>query len=296
MPPASRHATLGKVAGVTAPAQVAEAPRPRWRTWLRVVGVLIFTLIGSVAARGRPANGVYYDSTGEIVEGLIIGAIIAFVLLAIVGSIGYGISRARGRDKMWRHVTFGKATMVTTLVLLVIIAAGRAAQHEEAVNKATPNPSGSLTERERANRDAASWGQRFLAPDKEVRAWLRMHRAFLSALQTQGNVPATRAKAESARAHAAKALSLARAIPDYPEHDLNAARDSLVKVIQLEVSGYDLYLTGLRRNARSAIPLPSDKESLAFLDEGDALLNKAVRLSRGFRKQVVTLDEKYGIP
>jgi hypothetical protein len=280
-----------------APEAVQTKPdRTRLHGALRILGLLAFIVIGSVAALGRPANGVYYNGTGDIIEALVIGALIAITFLVIVGTVGYWISRGRHHHRTWKDVTFGRTAMVVTLVLLILSAAGQAAQREEAVNKANPNPEGSLTERVRANRDAAAWGQKFIAPDKEEHAWLSTHRAFYAALQAQGNVPSTRAKAEVARAHAAKAVSLARAIPDFPEHDLNAARDSLVSVLQLSVRAYDLYLTGLHRNARSGIPLPRDKESLAFLDEGDALLNKAVRLSRQFRERFSYLDAKYGIP
>ncbi len=283
------------MAGAFDPAQLAGVEHPR-RKWPRVLGLILFTLIGSFAARGRPANGIYYHGTSDIVGALIVGAIIAFVFLAVVGSVGYGISRARGRDKSWGQVTFGKAAMITTLVLLVVSAAGRAAQHQEAINKAKPNPNGSLTERERANRDAAAWDSKFLAPDKEERAWLAAHRAFLASLQKEGNTQSTRAKAETARAHIAKALALDRSVPDVAEQDLNGARNMLVQVAQLEVRGYDLYLIGLRRNVRNGVPLSSDKASIAFLDEGDALLNKAGRLSQWLRAKVVALDAKYGIP
>lgn len=279
----------------TLDAPQAGEQRP-WRKWFRPVGLILFVLIGSVAARGRPANGIYYHGTGEVIYALLIGLIVAFIYLAVIGSIGFVISQWRGRHRTWGAVTFSRAAMLTTLVLLLLSAAGRAAQHEEAVSSAKPNPSGSLTERERANRDAAAWGQKFVAPNREEHAWLTTHRAFYSALERQGNVPNARAKAEAARTHAAKALSLARAIPDFPEHDLNAGRDSLVKVLQHQVQAYDLYLIGLRRNARSGIPLSRDKESLAFLDEGDAQLNKAVRLSRQFRERFSYLDAKYGIP
>ena len=272
-----------------------EAGNPQRRKWLSALGLLIFTLIGSFAARGRPANGLYYQGAGDIIEALIVGAIIAFVFLAVVGSIGYGISRARGRDKSWRQITFGKAAMITTLVLLILSAAGRAAQHEEAVNKATPNPSGSLTERERANRDAVAWGRRLAAVDSEARAWLTAHRKLLAGLR-HGNTPEVRATAAAARAHLVRALNITRAIPDFAEQDLNAERDKFAHILQLQIQGYDLYLTGLRRNARTGLPLSGDKSSLAFLDEGDALIDKAARLSRTERPRLLALDRKYGIP
>jgi hypothetical protein len=62
--------------------------RKKRRTWLRVLGLIVFTIIGAVAAKGRPANGVFYHSTGELIGALVIGALIAFIFLAIVGSIG----------------------------------------------------------------------------------------------------------------------------------------------------------------------------------------------------------------
>jgi hypothetical protein len=92
-----------------------------------------------------------------------------------------------------------------------------------------------------------------------------------------------------------RALALTQSIPDFPEQDLNAERDRFARILQMQIQGYDLYLTGLRRNARSGLALGRDKASLAFLDEGDVLINKAARLSRSERAHLLALDHKYGL-
>jgi hypothetical protein len=287
---------MGTTPGV---APVSEAPRSR-RTGLqkslRVAGLVLFVLVGSFAARGRPANGVYYDGASDIIEALIVGAIIALFFLAIVGTVGYWISERRGRDRTRREVTFGRTAMIVTLVFLIISAAGRAAQHAESVSKAKPNPSGSPTERERAHRDAAAWDGRAAGFPKEERAWAASHHQLLAGLTKNGNTPAVRATAETARAHLTKALGIIQAIPDFPERDLNAERDKMKSILQLQIRGYDLYLTGLRRNARTGLSLDRDKTSLAILDEGDALVQKAVRLARRESAAIDALYKKYGIP
>jgi hypothetical protein len=282
--------------GQVAPQALPADPGQGWfRKALRVVGLLIFVVVGSVAAKGRPANGVYYHGTGEIIGALVIGAIISFIFLFVVGWIGYAISVwVRRSDRTWREVTFGPTVMIVTLVLLILSAGGRAAQHRESVSKAKPNPSGSATQRERANRDAVAWGQKTVGPDKEINAWLVAHRQLLAGL-SHGNTPAVRATAVAARGHLLRALALTQSIPDFPEQDLNAERDRIASIIQVDVRGYDLYLTGLRRNARSGLPLASDKASLAFLDEGDVLINKAARRFRSERAHLHALDRKYGL-
>lgn len=109
--------------------------------------------------------------------------------------------------------------MITTLALLIGSAAADAVRHEEEVNQAKPDPSGTLIQRERADRDAAAWASKFLAFDREGPAFLTTKRAFLTALKREGNTPNTRALAERVRGHIVRALALARAVPDVPEPD-----------------------------------------------------------------------------
>jgi hypothetical protein len=92
-----------------------------------------------------------------------------------------------------------------------------------------------------------------------------------------------------------RGLAAAQSIPDFPEHDLNSERDRIVHILQMGVRAYDLYFTGLRRNARTGLPPSRDKASLAFLDEGDVLLNKAAGLARAERARIVAIDRKYGL-
>jgi hypothetical protein len=119
----------------TTPGVAAAPPKPR-RTWLRtslrVLGLVAFTAAGSVAARGRPQNGIYYDGWAEIAVALFFGALIAFFVLFVVGTIGHFIStRLRHRDKDWFEITFGRAALIVTAVLLVSSAVGRAAPAHE---------------------------------------------------------------------------------------------------------------------------------------------------------------------
>jgi hypothetical protein len=116
-----------------APEAVPDEPSRGWfRKALRVCGLLVFVVVASFAARGRPVNGIYYHGTGEIIGALVTGAIISFIFLFVVGWIGYAISVwVRRSDRTWREVTFAPTVMIITLVLLLGSAAGRAAQHED---------------------------------------------------------------------------------------------------------------------------------------------------------------------
>src|SRR5207247_641571 len=88
-----------------------------------------------------------------------IGFFVAFFFLVVVGSVGYGVSRLRHSGRTWGNVVLSGAAMVTTAFLLVASAAGRATQHQNALDKASPNPSGTSVEREKANQEAATWGR-----------------------------------------------------------------------------------------------------------------------------------------
>lgn len=103
-------------------------------------------------------------------------------------------------------------------------------------------------------------------------------------MEKDGNTAQARMLAARARTHIAKAVSLMRAVPTVPEADLNAARDQAVAIEELRLRGYNLYVRAL------------DKESDALLRQGDALLNRVVRLEGPLRARVLALDKKYGIP
>jgi hypothetical protein len=79
------------------------------------------------------------------------------------------------------------------------------------------------------------------------------------------------------------------------QQDLNNLRGRLERILRLQIRGYDLYLTGLRRNARTRQPLTRDKSSLAFLDEGDTLINRAAGLARAWHRRVAQLNRKYAL-
>ncbi len=186
--------------------------------------------------------------------------------------------------------------MIPVLALAIGVVGLRAAQHQDAVNQANPDPSGTLIERERAYRDVAAFASSFRAFARLAPASATAHRAFVTSLAKEGNTPKTRALAERARSHVVRVLAVARAVPDFPDQDINAVRKIMVQSAQLGVSADDLYLTALRRNSRSSVPLSNDKESLALFGEADALWDRSEGLVLRGRAMLVALNEKYDVP
>jgi hypothetical protein len=185
--------------------------------------------------------------------------------------------------------------MIVTLVLLVVSAAGRAASHQEAVQKATPNPNGTAIQREKANLDAREWASSRKPIYAGYAATVKDNAAFVKALGTHGNTPAVRAMAlriqqKLTALHAR--LDLLR-VP--PLAGLQALDAKLSKILSLTASGYSDYVAGLKANLASGIPLNKDKGALALLDSGDAKLNRAQRIVRAFAAQAAALDRQYGI-
>lgn len=260
------------------------------------MGLLLFTLIGSFAARGRPWNGVYYNDVGDFVEALIIGAITALVFLAVIGSVGYGISRARGSDKNWGNVAFSRAAMITTLVLLVVSAAGRAAQHQEAVEKARPNATGSPTEREKANLEAQKWTRSRTPLLNALKAALLQNPRFIKTFSTQGNTPAVRRLAARLEQQFEDVQTRWQVLPTSPLADLQEVDAQLVEATGLATRSYADYVAGLKANLASGVAMSQDKGALALLDSGDRKLNRAVALLQQLGKRLLALDAKYGIP
>jgi hypothetical protein len=280
-----------------ASAVAPEASPKRWpRLALRTVGVVAFVVIASVAARGRPDNGVYYSGLNEVVSSLVIGLLVAMFYLAVVGTIGYVILRLRHRREWsWRQVVFGRTAMIVTLVLLVASAAGRAGEQQKSVDRARPDPNGTAAEQLRANQDAAAWTHQFVGIAREETSFAAGNKAMIVLLTREGNTAAVRAKAKATRAHALRALALVRRIPDVPEADLNATREMVARAISLQAQSYGLYVRALRQNAASGVLLSKDKSSLHVLDSGDATLDRAVRIFKKFRQRVRALDKEYAL-
>jgi hypothetical protein len=185
--------------------------------------------------------------------------------------------------------------MILTLVLLVLSAAGRAAQHQESLSKATPNPSGSLTEREKANLDAQDWTRSRTPAINEYKAGLLQNQKFIKLFTAQGNTAAVRQMAGRIEHELQDAQTRWRALPVSPLADLRPIDAEMIQATGVAADAYADYVAGLKANLASGIPMSKDKGSLALLDSGDTKLNRSVALLRALSKRLIALDKKYGV-
>jgi hypothetical protein len=275
--------------------------RRGWRGVARVVALVLFIVVGAVVAAGRPANGLYYHSWSDWTSALIQGAIVSLFYLMVIGSIGYAIGRWRRRgvpqliERRWRETVFGRSAMIVTLVLLVVSAAGRAASHQEAVQKATPNSNGTAIQQEKANLDAREWASSRKPIYTGYAATVKDNAAFVKALGTHGNTPAVRAMALRIQQKLTALHARLDILRAPPLAGLQALDAKLRKILSLTASGYSDYVAGLKANLASGIPLNKDKGALALLDSGDAKLNRAQRIVRALAAQAAALDKQYGV-
>ncbi len=266
------------VPAVGSPTRAVRKRRGGWRRVARIVAFILFIMVGAVVAAGRPANGVYYHSWSEWASALIQGAFVSLFYLIVIGSIGYAIGRWRRRgvpqliERRWRETVFGRSTMIVTLVLLVISAAGRAASHEEAVQKATPNPNGTAVQREKANVAAQEWASSRRPIYSGYAGLVKDNAAFLKAFGAHGNTPAVRAMAVRIQQNLNALRARLELLRTSPIAGLQALDTKLGEIVSLTASGYSDYVAGLKANLASGIPLNKDKGALALFDSGDAKL------------------------
>lgn len=272
-----------------------EQSPPIWRRVLKVFVFVLFLVVGSFAAGGRPRNGVYYSSWDEVVQSLVVGALVALLCLGVVGAIGRLLARKRGITRSWLHSATTFPALLVTLVVLVLSAGGRAAQHEEALSKAAPNPNGSLVQRQKANLDAQDWARTRKPVEIAVNATLHRHPVFLNLFTRNGNTVAVRNMASSIRTGYVREAARWRALPQTPLVGLQRADSEAIRGVALAASAYADYVAGLKANAASGLPFPSDRPARALLDRGDAKLQRAARVLRAFQSDLVALDSEYSI-
>jgi hypothetical protein len=262
---------------------------------LKVLAFAAFVLFGSVAARGRPANGFYYRNAGEIASSLIVGLLVALVLLAIVGSVSH-LARGRSRGRRWRASVTTFPVMLITLLLLLGSAAGQTSAHQQAVQKATPNPSGTQTQREKANLDAQAWAKTRTPLLRAYRKALLLNPRFLALLKTQGNTASARQLAAQAEQRFATDETRWQKLPTSPLSDLVPLDAEMLSALGLAARAFADYGAGLRANVASGLPFSNDKGALALIDKGDSELNRSTALVTRFAKQLIVLNKRYSLP
>lgn len=165
---------------------------------------------------GRPENGFFYDSTGEIVTSFLVGLLVAFFFLGVVGTVGYLIARLRKSDGTWAAVTFGRSAMVITAGLLVVTAAGRAAQDQEEIDAAKPDPSGSMVERQKAALEARQWSELREPIINELQAALAENQEFMTRSGHRETRQRCDAKRQEFETDSLTAESVGRGYPPLP--------------------------------------------------------------------------------
>jgi len=272
--------------------QRQEKERHRRRWLVRGVVLLNLALIGSFAVRGRPASVWYYATRHDAFASLGKGLLVGLAVFLVIATLGYAIKR-RELYSRWVEVAFGKPVLIATFVLLVFGAGFRIASHEAAVSSAVPNLNGSEVQRERAQRDAADWGNQLASLPSDNDAAFKDIRTVGSLLKRQGNSFRALALNRDAERRFAHMLAAVRGIPDYPETDLNDLRDSLVTLLVLRHRAAQLYVRALEDNARRGIPLTQDARARALLDEGDRLLDRADKQEPALAARIKRMNRRY---
>jgi hypothetical protein len=276
-------------------------PRESWlrrrhpRRAARILGLVLFALLAAPAA--SPGTGHGYSSVTDLIYNLSIGLCIAFTFLAVVGSIGYWISRARGRKRSWSAVVFRPGALIVTLVLLLISGAGRTGALNPAAAQGTKaSAQGSLTPREIANVDAQTWDKRRLPIWRELADGLRKERELTPLLSREGNSAKVRQLVASAEQDFSNARARELSLPTAPLAALRDLDARFVRISGLEAASFEDYTAALAANHVSATPLSQDRSAIAKLRVGDAKSERASVLFARMRVRLRVLNRAYSIP
>jgi hypothetical protein len=239
------------------------------RNWLRNAGLGIFVLIGAVLVRAKPENGSYYEDRGELAQGLAIGAVVTLILLAVVGSIAYAIARGRGRRNPWREVTFGRASLLITFVILFATGAGQAAQREQ--HRHEP---GSSANAPRGGRASAEWDEATSKVGYPLQDAIRAHLEFVGSLGPKWKQHRS-ALLRRARETQGMFKDVLAQVEDLPanqprEREVNEATK---RGLELIISGYDDYALALKRRDQHLMD-SGDRKYFAGQDKFIAARNK----------------------
>ena len=267
---------------------------PVWKLVLKALVLALIVVLGTLAV-APPGNGSYYTTTTDFIGSLVAGFLVAFVPLVVVGSVGHFFARREGNHRSWLASVTTFPVLVITLILLNLSAAGRIAQHENDVKAAAPNPTGTLTEREKANREAHAWSVERNPYLEQLRRALARNEGFFNAV-AKGNTPALRRMGVSIRAQLEAVEADLAALPQTPLPDLRKVDSDLVQAVAGDVAAYDDYLAGLKANVASNLALSDDKVAIALLKSGDVKFNRSRVVYMGLPKRLKALDAKYGIP
>jgi len=272
--------------------QRQERERHRRRWLVRGVVLINLAVMGSIAVRGRPASVWLYATGHDALASLGKGLLLGLAVFLLIATLRYALKR-RELYARWGEVAFGKPVVIATFVLLVFGAGFRIASHDAAVSSAIPNIDGTEVQREHAQRDAADWSSRLSSLPSESEAAFKDIRTVGSLLEREGNSARALALNRDAERHFARMVAAVRAIPDYPEADLNDLRDSLVGLFVLRHRAVQLYVRALEDNARRGIPLTEDTRARALLDEGDRLLDRADKQQPRLIARIRRMSRRY---
>lgn len=268
---------------------------PLWKRTLKVIVIILFLLVGTLAASAQPNNGVYYRNGGEVVQAVIIGTLVALLALAVVGSIGHAIAKRRGSQRRWRASVTTFPVLLITLLILVLAEGGRAVQEQQAIRTAQANPNGTLAAREKAALEVHDWGLSRAPLLRAARTTLRRNATLLSTLNSYGNGSRLRVLANDIEREFQSEQGRLAALPPAPFADLRRVDGQVAHMLSLFHSAYSSYIAGLKVNLASGLPLPKDQPAGALLRRGDSQLNAGVALLNGLRPTLVAIDHRYGI-
>lgn len=249
---------------------------------MTAVALAAFLLISGFLL-ARPGNEDFFTSAGDIAQGATTGAIVAFVILLVVGSIRFGVSRARKReDAAWSRSTFALGTMAVALLVVFLSAAGRFAQEQEDLDAAIADSGGSRIEQQKAREELTAWYEFTRGPIQEdMVAAARAHLDFLDLFEKRGNTPRVENRAKAVRGLFIDLRSrIEREMPDLGGGELEPLAEDFERVFGLYVSAYRDYVRAL------------EQERDALLRSGDRKFQDASSLLRSLTERELEIAER----
>jgi len=244
--------------------------KPRWSLDNRTMGegrsvsgrrqfvlatcLTLYIALGAVLL-ARPEGGSFRSADGgwqlgELIAALISAALLALVVLLVVGGVRYAIGRARGREVSWRVKTFTLGTVALALTLVFFGSAGQRLSDRESREASSMSSLAGEQAVEVAEATAptssAAWHDAMREIGTGMSDALVLHLAFTGQFQSDWTTNRNALVTEAERVQDAftEALALVRAAPAASATERRVNR-GLEEALILIGSAYDDYIDGI---------------------------------------------------